>query len=44
MDGKEMIARIQEVIGFIKAGDSDKATLYLNYLKEDIEMYKQNSL
>ena len=44
MDGNEMMERIQEVIRFIKAGDSDKATLYLNYLIEDIQMYKNNSL
>tara|TARA_R110001583_G_scaffold6053_1_gene31705 strand:- start:3083 stop:3217 length:135 start_codon:yes stop_codon:yes gene_type:complete len=44
MDGKEMIKRILEVIGFVKEGKSDKAILYLKYLIEDIEMYKNNSL
>jgi len=39
-----MIKRIKEVIGFIGVGDSSKATLYLKYLIEDIEMYKNNSL
>jgi len=44
MDGKEMIIRIGEVIRFIKTGEQDKAMLYLNYLIEDIQMYKNNSL
>ena len=39
-----MIKRILEVIGFVKEGKSDKAILYLKYLIEDIEMYKNNSL
>jgi len=44
MDGKEMIKRILEVIGFVKEGKSEKAILYLKYLIEDVEMYKNNSL
>lgn len=44
MGGKEMIERILEVIVFVKDGKSDKAILYLKYLVEDIEMYKNNSL
>tara|TARA_R100001377_G_C3162793_1_gene100266 strand:+ start:352 stop:486 length:135 start_codon:yes stop_codon:yes gene_type:complete len=44
MDGKEMIERILEVIRFIRTGDLDKAILYLKYLIEDIEMYKNNTL
>jgi hypothetical protein len=39
-----MITRILEVIGFIKSGKLEKSTLYLKYLIEDIEMYKNNSL
>ena len=44
MDGKEIINRMKEVITFIKAGDDQKAVLYMHYLMEDIEMYKRNSL
>mgnify|MGYP003982986013 FL=1 len=44
MEGKEIIERVKEGIGFIKSGDNDKAVLYLNYIIEDIEMYKRNSL
>ena len=44
MEGKEIIERIKEVIGFIKSGDDSKAVLYLNYIMEDMEMYKRNSL
>ena len=44
MDGKEIIERMKEVIGFIKSGDDDKAILYMNYIIEDVEMYKRNSL
>ena len=44
MEGKEIIERIKEVIGFIKSGDDNKAVLYLNYIMEDMEMYKRNSL
>ena len=44
MEGKEIIERIKEVIGFIKDGSNDKAVLFLNYLMEDMEMYKRNSL
>tara|TARA_R110002051_G_C8512351_1_gene466600 strand:- start:559 stop:693 length:135 start_codon:yes stop_codon:yes gene_type:complete len=44
MEGKEIIERVKEVIGFIKSGDDDKAVLYLNYIMEDIEMYKRSSL
>ena len=31
-------------IGFIRTGETDKSILYLKYLIEDIEMYKNNSL
>tara|TARA_R110001583_G_scaffold178312_1_gene334111 strand:+ start:108 stop:242 length:135 start_codon:yes stop_codon:yes gene_type:complete len=44
MDGKEIIERMKEVITMIKSGDGDKAVLYLNYIMEDIEMYKRSSL
>jgi len=44
MDGKEIIERMKEVIGFIKSGDDDKAILYINYIIEDVEMYKRSSL
>jgi|TARA_R110000851_G_scaffold271735_1_gene424369 hypothetical protein len=44
MDGIEMITRIKEIIGFVKEGDKDKVILYLKYMIEDIEMYKNNSL
>jgi len=44
MEGKEIIERIKEVIGFIKDGSDDKAVLYLQYIMEDIEMYKRSSL
>ena len=44
MDGKEIIERMKEVIEFIKLGDNDKAILYMNYIIEDVEMYKRNSL
>tara|TARA_B100000780_G_scaffold148767_1_gene103972 strand:+ start:35 stop:169 length:135 start_codon:yes stop_codon:yes gene_type:complete len=44
MDGKEIIERIKEVIAFMKADDESKAILYLNYIIEDLEMYKRNSL
>jgi hypothetical protein len=44
MDGIEMILRIKEIIGFVKVGDKDRAILYLKYMIEDIEMYKNNSL
>ena len=44
MEGKEIIERIKEVIGFIKDGSNDKAVLFLNYIMEDMEMYKRNSL
>jgi|TARA_B110000211_G_scaffold154172_1_gene174993 hypothetical protein len=44
MEGKEIIERVKEVIGFIKSGDDDKAVLYANYIIEDIEMYKRSSL
>ena len=44
MEGKEIIERMKEVIKFIKSGDNDKAVLYANYIIEDIEMYKRNSL
>ena len=44
MGGKEIIERIKEVISFIKDGSDDKAVLFLNYIMEDIEMYKRNSL
>tara|TARA_R100000935_G_C2750744_1_gene129613 strand:+ start:287 stop:421 length:135 start_codon:yes stop_codon:yes gene_type:complete len=44
MDGKEIIERMKEVIGFIKSGDDDKAILYMNYIIEDVEMYKRSSL
>ena len=44
MDGIEIIQRIKEVINFMETGDRDKAILYLNYIVEDIEMYKKNSL
>ena len=44
MDGIEMITRIKEIIGFVKGGDNNKAILYLKYMIEDIEMYKNNSL
>ena len=44
MEGKEIIWRIKEVIGFIKDGSDSKAILYLNYIIEDMEMYKRNSL
>jgi hypothetical protein len=44
MDGIEIINRIKEVIIFIIKGDHNKAILFLNYIIEDIEMYKRNSL
>ena len=44
MDGKEIIERMKEVIGFIKSGDDDKAILYINYIIEGVEMYKRSSL
>ena len=44
MGGDEIIERVKEVIKFIKSGDDDKAVLYLNYIMEDIEMYKRSSL
>jgi len=44
MEGKEIIERVKEVIGFINSGDNSKAVLFLNYIMEDIEMYKRNSL
>ena len=44
MDGIEIINRIKEVTEFIKLGDNEKAVLYLNYIIEDVEMYKKNSL
>ena len=44
MEGKEIIERVKEVIGFIKSGDDDKAILYMNYIIEDVEMYKRSSL
>jgi hypothetical protein len=44
MDGIEIIGRMKEVIEFIKSGDNDKAILYLNYIMEDIEMYKRSIL
>lgn len=44
MGGIEIIQRIKEAIGIIKTGDEDKAILYLNYILEDIELYKKNSL
>jgi len=44
MEGKEIIERVKEVIGFINSGDNSKAVLYLNYIMEDIEMYKRSSL
>ena len=44
MEGKEITERIKEVIGFINDGSDDKAVLYLNYIMEDMEMYKRNSL
>jgi len=44
MDGIEIIKRIKEVITFIYKKENDKAILYLNYLVEDIQMYKKNSL
>ena len=45
MEGKEIIERIKEVIGFIKSWMMmSKAVLYLNYIMEDMEMYKRNSL
>ena len=44
MDGIEIINRTKEVIGFIKDGSDDKAVLFLNYIIEDIEMYKKSSL
>jgi len=44
MEGNEIIKRIKEVITYIKAGDDQKAVLYMHYLIEDIEMYKRNSL
>jgi hypothetical protein len=44
MEGKEIIERMKEVIRFIKSGDDSKAILFLNYIMEDIEMYKRNSL
>ena len=42
MGGDEIIERVKEVIKFIKSDDNDKAVLYLNYIIEDIEMYKNN--
>ena len=44
MDGKEIIERMKEVIAMIKSGDDDKAILYMNYILEDVEMYKRSSL
>tara|TARA_R100000541_G_scaffold13068_1_gene21860 strand:+ start:1094 stop:1228 length:135 start_codon:yes stop_codon:yes gene_type:complete len=44
MDGIEIISRLKEVITFIIKGDHNKAILFLNYIIEDIEMYKRNSL
>jgi|TARA_R110001592_G_scaffold104094_2_gene292945 hypothetical protein len=44
MEGKEIIERMKEVIAMIKSEDNGKAVLYMNYLIEDIEMYKRNSL
>ena len=44
MEGKEIIERMKEVITYIKDSDNAKAILYLNYIMEDIEMYKRNSL
>ena len=44
MEGKEIIERMKEVIAMIKLEDNSKAVLYMNYLIEDIEMYKRNSL
>ena len=44
MDGKELIQRMKEVISIIDSGDDKKAKLYLNYIIEDIEMYKRSSL
>ena len=44
MDGIEIIKRIKEIITFILKNKNDKAILYLNYLVEDIQMYKKNSL
>ena len=44
MEGKEIIERMKEVIAMIKLGDNGKAVLYMNYLIEDIEMYKRSSL
>ena len=44
MDGIEIIERMKEVIGYIKAGDDQKAVLYMHYIMEDIELYKKNSL
>ena len=40
----EISKEVMEVIGFIKSGDDSKAILFLNYIMEDIEMYKRNSL
>ena len=42
--GIELIKRMREVIRFIKNRDNDKAILYLKYIIEDIEMYKNNNL
>ncbi len=44
MEGKEIIKRMKEVIAMIKLEDNGKAVLYMNYLIEDIEMYKRSSL
>ena len=44
MEGKEIIERMKEVIAMIKLEDNGKAVLYMNYLIEDIEMYKRSSL
>tara|TARA_R110000796_G_scaffold113793_3_gene225544 strand:+ start:160 stop:294 length:135 start_codon:yes stop_codon:yes gene_type:complete len=44
MDGIEIIKRMKEVIKYIKAGDDQKAILYMHYIMEDIELYKKNSL
>jgi len=44
MDGIEIIKRMKEVIEYIKAGDDQKAVLYMHYIMEDIELYKKNSL
>ena len=44
MDGIEIIKRMKEVIKYIKAGDDQKAVLYMHYIIEDIEMYKRNIL